>query len=85
MIVLKTRVQEKWHFWFYRIYELMKAIGIGLSITEEPSHSTVHTDRVYGGSAGKDKIGCEKSHRFYRVFRIRMLLAFQLLLQYANK
>ncbi len=47
--------------------------------------STVHTDRVYGGLAGKDKIGCEKSHRFYRVFRIRTLLAFQLLLQYANK
>ena len=60
-------------------------IGIGLPITEEPSHTTVHTDRVYGGSAGKDKIGCEKSHRFYRVFRIRTLLAFQLLLQYANK
>ena len=34
-------------------------IGIGLPITEESSHTTVHTDRVYGGSAGKDKIGCE--------------------------
>lgn len=34
-------------------------IGIGTPITERPSHSTVHTDRVYGGSAGKDNIGCE--------------------------
>jgi hypothetical protein len=26
-------------------------IGIGTLITKRPSHSTVHTDRVYGGSA----------------------------------
>jgi len=30
------------------------AIGIGTLITKRPSHSTVHTDHVYGGSAGKD-------------------------------
>jgi len=28
-----------------------KAIGIGLPITEEPSHTTWHTDRYLGGSA----------------------------------
>ena len=30
------------------------SIGIGLPIAEEPSHTTVHTDRVYGGSAVMD-------------------------------
>lgn len=29
-------------------------IGIGLPIAEEPSHTTVRTDRVYGGSADQE-------------------------------
>jgi hypothetical protein len=29
-------------------------IGIGLPITEEPSHTTVRTDRVYGDSADQE-------------------------------
>jgi hypothetical protein len=30
------------------------ANGIGLPIAEEPSHTTVRTDRVYGGSADQE-------------------------------
>ena len=37
-----------------------KQIGIGLPITEEPSLTTVRTDRVYGGSAVTDGVS---SHR----------------------
>ena len=54
-------------------YMTNPAIGIGTPITKRPSHSTVHTDRVYGGSAGKDQIGCEKSHRFDEGKRGRIL------------
>ncbi len=35
------------------IYQLLPN-GIGLPITGEPSHTTVRTDRVYGGSADQE-------------------------------
>jgi len=37
-----------------RIGKYKLPIGIGLPIAEEPSHSTVRTDRVYGGSADQE-------------------------------
>ena len=30
------------------------AIGIGSDLAATPSHTTVRTDRVYGGSAGQE-------------------------------
>jgi hypothetical protein len=36
------------------MYKELKHNGIGLPIAEEPSHTTVRTDRVYGGSADQE-------------------------------
>ncbi len=32
------------------------SIGIGTAIADRPSHTTVHTDRVYGDSADQGRI-----------------------------
>ena len=38
------------------IRDKISHIGIGTAITDRPSHTTVHTDRVYGDSADQGRI-----------------------------